>query len=81
MPARWSPVWRMPDAATFAPLWPALEAMGFAGEAELHTVVAAAAVFTTGDVVAEMADLAPRVEAAHPTTIDDLAARVTRAGS
>lgn len=62
-------------AATFTPLWPALQEMGFAGDAELHTVIAAAAVFTTGDVVKEMGDLAPRVESAHPTTIEDLELR------
>lgn len=37
--------------------------------------LAAATVFTTGDVVKEMADLAPRVEAAHPAAIEALALR------
>ncbi len=64
-------------ATRFAPLWSVLGQVGFGsglaeGGSTLAEDLAAATVFTTGDVVKEMADLAPKVEAAHPTTIDDL---------
>lgn len=55
-------------AATFAPLWPALELAGV----DRRSVISAA-VFTTGDVVAELADLSDAVRSAHEVTIEGLA--------
>ena len=56
------------DAELHAPLWPALEALGVDAAR-----VIAATVFTTGDVVAELADLSERVSQAFSVSIDDLA--------
>jgi hypothetical protein len=53
-----------PLAQSLAPLWPALKT---AGVSDLD--VAAATVFTTGDVVADLADLSSRVRAAYSTSI------------
>ncbi len=54
--------------ALYAPLWETLPAIGVdPGD------VAAATVFTTGDVVAELADLSDALVAKYPITIDGLA--------
>jgi hypothetical protein len=47
-------------AALYAPLWETLDGLGIA-----RTEVASATVFTTGDVVAELADLSTRVRDAY----------------
>jgi hypothetical protein len=54
-------------AASYAPLWPALEMAGLASDR-----VVAATVFTTGDVVAELSALGDAVRAAYDLSIDDL---------
>ncbi len=53
------------DALT--PLWPALDSQGVA---RANTI--AATVFTTGDVVADLAAMGDKVRAKHTVTIDDL---------
>lgn len=53
--------------ALYAPMFETLDAIGVAREE-----VAAATVFTTGDVVAALEQLSTRVVAAHDVTIDDL---------
>jgi hypothetical protein len=52
----------------FAPLWVALDELGVPG-----FEVAAATVFTTGDAVADLAELAEAVAAAHEVSLEDLA--------
>jgi len=54
-------------AALYAPLWETLRQRGFDG-----ADVAAASVFTTGDVVAELADLTARLVDRYDVTISDL---------
>ncbi len=51
----------------YAPLWDTLKTAGIDAAG-----VAAATVFTTGDVVAELADLSTKLLAKHTVTIDDL---------
>jgi hypothetical protein len=60
--------------ALYAPLWDTLQRIGVDA-----ADVAAATVFTTGDVVAETADLASRVSAKYTITIDNLAANPANA--
>lgn len=55
-------------AALYAPLWETLKTKGVDASS-----VAAATVFTTGDVVADLAQLADKVMAARDVTISDLA--------
>lgn len=54
-------------AQLYAPLWDALDAAGVR-----RAEVAAATVFSTTDVVAELAELSARVRAQHPIEIEDL---------
>lgn len=54
--------------ALYQPLWSVLDELGVPRES-----VAAATVFTTGDVVAELAELSDRVREAYTVTIDSLA--------
>ncbi|MCB9729754.1 MAG: hypothetical protein H6744_05620 [Deltaproteobacteria bacterium] len=54
-------------AALYAPLWPTLDGLGVARDQ-----VAAATVFTTGDVVAETARLSDQVLADHDATLGPL---------
>lgn len=54
-------------AALYAPLWETLKTVGVAADD-----VAAATVFTTGDVVAETADLATALSAKYTVTVQDL---------
>jgi hypothetical protein len=60
--------WTEQSAATFRPLWEALDALGVPRDE-----VAAATVFTTGNVVADLADLSERVRAAHDAELGALA--------
>jgi hypothetical protein len=53
--------------ALYEPLWPALETAGVE-----RTTAVGATVFTTGDVVAELADLSDAVRDAHDVTIEGL---------
>jgi len=55
-----------PDAVLYGPLWPVLDELGVSD-------VAAATVFTTGDVVADLFDLSERVRATYSRDIVDLA--------
>jgi hypothetical protein len=55
-------------AAAFAPLWDTLKAEGVD-----TSTIAAATVFTTGDVVADLADLSARTSASYAITITNLA--------
>lgn len=54
--------------ALYAPLFETLESLGLAS-----SQVAAATVFTTGDIVAETFAVSEKVKAAHTVTIEDLA--------
>ena len=54
--------------ALYQPLWDTLKTLGVD-----QAQVAAATVFTTGDVVAETADLASKLAAKYPVTLDNLA--------
>lgn len=54
--------------ALYEPLWPVLESLGIDVEE-----IAAATVFTTGDVVAALADMSTRVKSRDPVTIRDIA--------
>jgi hypothetical protein len=57
-----------PLAQIYTPLWSTLAQLGIAADR-----VAAATVFTTGDVVAALAELAERVRGSHPVAIDQIA--------
>ncbi|RZO52743.1 MAG: hypothetical protein EVA89_31050 [Sandaracinaceae bacterium] len=63
-----SGAWGEAAAALYAPLFETLDTLDVPRDA-----VAAATVFTTGDVVADLRDLSERVLDAHAVTVDDLA--------